>query len=181
MMTFTQNTHFAKILSRALYMQSCPCKRVGITEGMRARLEENSVAIGDFRGYRSPVAVNSAIRVWKPGKHEEHKLHLSARSFFSPAFYGGAVREDFGPVGFLLPRSSTLVQRYRLSCGSETGSSSAKGASPMTTLIPSKIRAIAHRRMALSALRANSSLSVRLKRYNHHMTIVRSLEAGGVQ
>ncbi|WP_273200881.1 hypothetical protein [Pseudomonas sp.] len=51
----------------------------------------------------------------------------------------------------------------------------------MTTLIPSKIRAIAHRRMALSALRANSSLSVRLKRYNHHMTIVRSLEAGGVQ
>ncbi|MDU8619150.1 hypothetical protein RYB67_11350 [Pseudomonas syringae] len=49
----------------------------------------------------------------------------------------------------------------------------------MTTLIPSKIRAIAHRRMALSALRANSSLSVRLKRYNHHMIQVRALEAQG--
>ena len=49
----------------------------------------------------------------------------------------------------------------------------------MTTLNPSRIRAIAHRRMALSALRANSSLSVRLKRFNHHMAIVRTLESIG--
>jgi hypothetical protein len=49
----------------------------------------------------------------------------------------------------------------------------------MTTLNPSRIRAIAHRRMALSALRANSSLSVRLKRFNHHMSIVRLLESVG--
>lgn len=49
-------------------------------------------------------------------------------------------------------------------------------------LIPSVIRAFAHRRMALSALRANSSLSARLARYNSHMAIVRTLEAqGGVQ
>ena len=46
----------------------------------------------------------------------------------------------------------------------------------MSTLIPPAIRALAHRRMALSALRANSSLSVRLKRYNAHMNIVRTLE-----
>ncbi|WP_228022231.1 MULTISPECIES: hypothetical protein [unclassified Pseudomonas] len=52
----------------------------------------------------------------------------------------------------------------------------------MNALIPSKIRALAHRRMALSALRARSSLSVRLKRYNHHMDQARALEAqGGVQ
>lgn len=52
----------------------------------------------------------------------------------------------------------------------------------MTALFPSVIRALAHRRMALSALRANSSLSVRLKRYNAHMDIVRTLETqGGVQ
>jgi hypothetical protein len=45
-----------------------------------------------------------------------------------------------------------------------------------------KIRAYAHRRMALSALRANSSLSVRLARYNHHMEQVRALESvGGAQ
>jgi len=52
----------------------------------------------------------------------------------------------------------------------------------MTALIPSRIRALAHRKMALSALRANSSLSVRLARYNHHAKIARALEAqGGAQ
>ncbi|EPJ2807926.1 hypothetical protein ACTHGN_000933 [Pseudomonas putida] len=49
----------------------------------------------------------------------------------------------------------------------------------MTALIPSKIRALAYRKMALSALRSNSSLSVRLKRYNHHMDQARALEAQG--
>ncbi|MBV4470666.1 hypothetical protein [Pseudomonas siliginis] len=49
-------------------------------------------------------------------------------------------------------------------------------------LTPSKIRAFAHRRMALSALRANSPLSSRLARYNANMAIARNLEAkGGVQ
>lgn len=48
--------------------------------------------------------------------------------------------------------------------------------------IPTRLRALAHRRMALSALRANSSLSVRLARYNHHAEIARVLEGqGGVQ
>ena len=46
-------------------------------------------------------------------------------------------------------------------------------------LIPSNIRALAHRRMALAALHANSSLSTRLKRYNHHIEIARTLEAQG--
>ncbi len=40
-------------------------------------------------------------------------------------------------------------------------------------------RAAAHRAMAMSALRADSSLSVRLKRYNHHINVARSLEAQG--
>lgn len=38
-------------------------------------------------------------------------------------------------------------------------------------------RAAAHRAMALAALRADSSLSNRLRRYNHHMTVARTLEA----
>lgn len=37
--------------------------------------------------------------------------------------------------------------------------------------------ASAHRRMALAALRADSSLSVRLTRYNQHMSKARGLEA----
>jgi hypothetical protein len=52
----------------------------------------------------------------------------------------------------------------------------------MTALIPSKIRAYAHRRMALAALHADSSLPTRIKRYNHHMHQARVLEAqGGAQ
>ncbi|WP_178097492.1 hypothetical protein [Pseudomonas sp. BJP69] len=52
----------------------------------------------------------------------------------------------------------------------------------MHALSPSKIRAYAHRRLALAALRANSSLSVRLARYNHHAEIARALEGqGGAQ
>lgn len=52
----------------------------------------------------------------------------------------------------------------------------------MTTipaLNPSALRerAAAHRAMALAALRADSSLSVRLKRYNAAMSKARSLEA----
>ena len=82
--------------------------------------------------------------------------------------------------GFLLPRYSHPTHSCHLSREKDRGSSSkAKGAIPMTTLIPSKIRALAHRRMALSALRANSSLSVRLKRYNDHMSQARALEAVG--
>ncbi|WP_312600831.1 hypothetical protein [Pseudomonas luteola] len=46
---------------------------------------------------------------------------------------------------------------------------------------PSSDRAAAHRAMALSALHSNSSLSVRLKRYNSHMTKARSLEVGGAK
>lgn len=44
-------------------------------------------------------------------------------------------------------------------------------------LNPSKIRAAAHRAMALAALRSKSSLAVRLNRYNHHRAIQRALEA----
>ncbi len=49
------------------------------------------------------------------------------------------------------------------------------------TLSPSRIRAKAHRRMALAALHGDRSLQSRLDRYNHHMAIVRRLEAGEVQ
>jgi hypothetical protein len=44
---------------------------------------------------------------------------------------------------------------------------------------PSAPHAAAFRAMALAALRADSSLSVRLTRYNHHMARARALEAAG--
>lgn len=52
----------------------------------------------------------------------------------------------------------------------------------MPSLNPSKIRAAAHRAMALAALHANSSLRSRLARYNSHMEKARILEStGGAQ
>lgn len=47
----------------------------------------------------------------------------------------------------------------------------------MNALNPSKIRAASHRDMAIAALRANSSLAVRLRRHNHHMDVARNLES----
>ena len=44
-------------------------------------------------------------------------------------------------------------------------------------LNPSKIRAAAHRAMALAALHANSSLTTRLARYKLHMVKARALVA----
>ena len=44
-------------------------------------------------------------------------------------------------------------------------------------LSPRCIRVAAHKAMALAALHANSSLSTRLARYNHHMQRARALEA----
>lgn len=54
----------------------------------------------------------------------------------------------------------------------------------MHALNPSSrsIRAAAHKAMALAALRANSSLSSRLTRYNSHMAKARALDTvGGAQ
>lgn len=55
-------------------------------------------------------------------------------------------------------------------------SNTARGASAPSLL--SRSLAAAHRRMALSALRADSSVSVRLARYNAHMTKARALAGG---
>lgn len=107
-----------------------------------------------------------------------------AGAFFAPAFlcYGGLRRSTLGCAGFRLPRSANPVQLATLPClaADRSGSIEVNGATPMNyALNPSAIRVFAHRRLALSALRANSSLSVRLARYNSHMAIVRTLEAQG--
>lgn len=112
--------------------------------------------------------------------------HLIAGAFFASAqsCYGGCAWDTFGCAGCLTSRSAnprTAATHLRLAA--KSGSSSTLGATPMKrAIIPPAIRAFAHRRMALSALRANLSLSSRLARYNANMTTARALEAvGGVQ
>lgn len=93
--------------------------------------------------------------------------------------YGGRARETFGSAGFLLPRFANLrtaATHNRLA--TVRGSSlPVTGATPMSTLSPSKVRALALRRMAIAALHADSSLSVRLRRYNAAMAKARAIEA----
>ena len=144
------------------------------------------VAKSFVRRYRSSVAAKSATGLGNPINVRRNSAPITiAGAFFVSAdpFYGSCAWEGFGPAGFLTSRFSNLRTAATHSLGNERGSSNITlGAPPMTALIPPAIRALAHRRMALSALRANSSLSVRLKRYNAHMDIVRTLEAqGGVQ
>lgn len=111
----------------------------------------------------------------------------NAGAFFvrvAPCF-GGCARDAFGRAGFLESRSAnprTVTAIPRLAASG--GDSLTLGAPPMKhALIPSaalKARAAAHRAMALAALSSNSSLSVRLRRYNQHQLIARDLEALGV-
>lgn len=52
----------------------------------------------------------------------------------------------------------------------------------LTLVTPSRrARANRHRRLALHALKSNSSLSVRLNRYRAHIAVARHLESMGVR
>lgn len=108
-------------------------------------------------------------------------------AFFVPAVhrYGGCAWDTFGCAGFLSSRSAnprTVTTLTSLAAGRGdsinsgvlTMSNTARGASAPSLL--SRHIAAAHRRMALAALRADSSTSVRLARYNAHMTKARRLE-----
>jgi hypothetical protein len=140
--------------------------------------------------YRLGVAANSVTGFCRPTNNRRTSVHVpKTDAFFVPEFsrYGGCTWDTFGCAGFLLsrsanPRTAATLIRF----AAKRGSSSTIGASPMQSLrtqnpTATSSKAAAHRTMAMAALRANSSLSVRLTRYNAHMSIVRSLEAGGVQ
>jgi len=180
-------------ISRALFLQSCPRPRLGTTEGARARLGKNDCLkplayVAEGR-YISCVAANSATGFGHPSIVRRIGATVSkAGAFFMPAtsFYGGCAWGAFERAGFLTSRLTNPRTAATHSFGHERGSSSTLGAVPMQ-FSPTRNssvnagKAAAHRAMALAALRANSSTSVRLKRYNHHMNQARALEsAGGV-
>ncbi len=134
--------------------------------------------------YRLPVAANSATGRRNPIESRRNSAPITiAGAFFTSALFMAAVcgQASAWPDS-LIPGIPTLHTAATQSRRKDRGSSSNQGASPMTSIIPSALRALAHRRMALSALRANSSLAVRLNRYNSHMDRARALEnAGGAQ
>ena len=171
--------------------KAAPVKESGLVQQGQSSPKELRRAIATARPpvYRSPVAAKSANGFGDPSSYRRTGAPITiAGAFFVPAFrLMVAVRgRPSGLPGSCMPGSPTRAQLPPLNrLATIRGSSSHTGAPPMKTqhaLIPSNIRALAHRRMALAALHANSSLSTRLKRYNHHIEIARTLEAqGGVQ
>ncbi|MCF7555125.1 hypothetical protein [Pseudomonas petrae] len=137
--------------------------------------------------YRPPIAAKSANGFDGPTtcRRTTSAPISNAGVFFVPAFllYGGCAWETERSAGVLYARSvnlRTAATLIRLTAN--RGSSSHTGATPMLTQDPSVLigKANAHRAMAMAALRANSSLSVRAKRYSHHIEIARRLEAQAV-
>jgi hypothetical protein len=136
--------------------------------------------------YSLSVAANSAIGFGDPSKSRRTSATVpKAGAFFMPAnsFYGGCARDTLGYAGFLDPRFANLrtaATQYRLATIS--GGSSIQGAVPMKhtpAINPSASHAAAWKARAMAALRADSSLSVRLARYNAAMARARQLETVG--
>ena len=146
----------------------------------------HTVALSKMGRYSLAVAAKSATGFDGPTNPRRTGAPITiAGAFFVPAHpvYGGCAQDTFGCAGFLDSRSvnlRTAATLIRLTAS--RGSSSNQGAPTMNALNPSKIRAAAHRAMALAALHANSSLRTRLSRYNKHMSKARALETiGGAQ
>lgn len=141
---------------------------------------KQGVAFQNVRGYIAPVAANSATGFDGP-TYLAHRRPIRQQALFLclPFRVMAAVRGR--PSG--LPGSKFPVRQPAHSChpnsfdGEPWQLHLKLGAIPMHALIPSKIRAAAHRAMAIAALHADSSLSVRLNRYRHHMDRARALTA----
>ena len=137
--------------------------------------------------YSPPVTVNPVAGFGDPISNRRTSAPKTiAGAFFVPAMscHGGCAWETERSAGCQLARFAnlrTVASNDRLATVGG-GSEPQVGAAPMKhdpARNPSALRerAAAHRAMAIAALRADSSLSVRLKRYNHHMAICRDLEA----
>ena len=136
--------------------------------------------------YGVPVAVNPVAGFDGPNTTRRTGAPIPiAGAFFVPAVssYGGCAWGAFGRAGFRVSRSvnpRTAATLYRLTA--IRGSSTTHGAPPMKTTRNSSTHAAAWKARAFAALRADSSLSVRLRRYNAAMAKARTLEAvGGAQ
>lgn len=154
-------------------------------------LQQAPLAFPKTPRYSAAVAANSANGRRGPNNSRRTSAHHpKAGAFFVPAVscYGGCAWDTFGCAGCLEsrsanPRTAATLIRF----AANRGSSSTLGAPPMKhphALNPSAIQqhAASLKARAIAALHADSSLSVRLARYNAAMAKARALEvAGGAQ
>lgn len=145
-----------------------------------------TVALLKSGRYSFTVAAKSATGCRNPQRYRRTSAQFTiAGVFFRPrssvmaAVCGQASAWPGSCISGIPTPHMAATQSRRKDRGS---SQNDMGAPHMHALNPSKIRAAAHRAMALAALHANSSLRTRLSRYNKHMSKARALETiGGAQ
>ncbi|MBO2923544.1 hypothetical protein J5H75_17755 [Pseudomonas asiatica] len=149
---------------------------------------KQGVASIPTRMYRPAAVANSAVRFGDLNFKLAHKRPMTiAGAFFVLAMllYGGRTWETFGSAGCQLARFANLrtaATHNRLATVRGSSTSQVGATHMQHALNPSRLRAAAHRAMAIAALHADSSLSTRLKRYNAAMAKAHALEAkGGAQ
>lgn len=149
---------------------------------------KQGVASTPARMYCPAAVANSAVRFGDLNFKLAHKRPMTiAGAFFVLAMllYGGRTWETFGSAGCQLARFANLrtaATHNRLATVRGSSTSQVGATHMQHALNPSRLRAAAHRAMAIAALHADSSLSTRLKRYNAAMAKARALEAkGGAQ
>lgn len=138
--------------------------------------------------YSFPVAAKSATGRRNLNIQAAHKRpYPKAGAFFVPvtSSYGGGALARFGVAGFRLGRFLPSASLPPYPVGRTVAVPKPNGATPMIN-IPATNTSASHaqawKARALSALRADSSLSTRLARYNEAMRRARALEAqGGAQ
>lgn len=143
-------------------------------------------------GYASGADAKSSARFGDRQTYGAPAPHRDTGAFFVPGHrvYGGWVWEPFGVAGFrVVPVRQPASSHLHLFGDSGCGSNEKHGVSPMTASIrlsnlitrSLKGRAAAHRAMAKSALFADSSASVRLRKYNSHIEKAQQLEARALE
>lgn len=158
------------------------------TPGRQRRPDTGSVmtiAPLNSPSYSCPVTANSVTGFSGPKTTRRTSAPSpTAGAFFVPSvrFYGGCAWETARSAGFRVSRSANLRTAATLiRLAANRGSSITHGAIPMK-LFPARnpsSRAAAYRAMARAALRSDSSLAVRLARYNSAMAKARALESQG--
>lgn len=171
--------------------KAAPAKESGL-EVMQAHFTRKSrsnagarLAPARPRMYLSPVTVNPVAGCGSPRNLAHKRPKTIAGAIFVPAMslYGGCAWEGFGPAGSQVPGLPHLrtaaTHHVEVMAAAPTSNLEHHPMKHDPALNPSALRerAAAHRAMAIAALRADSSLSVRLKRYNAAMTKARALEA----
>lgn len=141
----------------------------------------SGLAAIQIQGYCGSVAAKSATGFGDPNYPRRTSAHPVAGAFFVPAIqsYGGCAWETFVSAGALGCRFANLRTVTSIFLARDRGGSTIQGAPPMKhARIACASRARAHRKMAISALKSDSSLATRLKRYRHHSAKARRLEGG---